>query len=332
MCAQYSRPISSAQWVVPLVAEPLRVLDPEIVVPNADSVQRLEFWLRLSNWMDDQGPRLGPSTLHALQEIAATPPRVMGLPHGEFWKIMGTLSSRGFTASSASRMVCDKHLGDQYTPDMGASDNFNRLLSDLRMTGPDRRVVVSTIESCWGEILGTANCSDCRESRISYLYQPIKSEDEAQSMAATWRFAYLDEPNVQLTQMSHLTSQMFPSLEFSDQAWKRADSLQGSSSDINAAVVRHLGVLNDHVRDIWTQQMTTDGRQSSLAALGVVSSPEGPRIHRWAKAMSDRTFTFSDEDVLCEWHTKLRPDVNRIYFAVDNGRVLIGAIVDHLLI
>ena len=46
--------------------------------------------------------------------------------------------------------------------------------------------------------------------------------------------------------------------------------------------------------------------------------------------MRSRDFHFEDGRVRCEWQTKLPPDVNRIYFAVVDAKVLVGAIVDHL--
>ena len=122
----------------------------------------------------------------------------------------------------------------------------------------------------------------------------------------------------------------FPNVVFSDVAWKSINSLQGARQDNVVPLSQHLGVLNDEASSIWSSNTNTADRQQLLASRGVTASPESPRTHKTSKAMLKRKFKFDGQAVLCEWHTKLRPDINRVYFAVDGPQVLVGSIIDRL--
>lgn len=308
---------------------PIRLFDPELVVPSANTAKQLQFWQRMHKWSDDRGARVGPSTLQALSELANTPPKVDHLPTGDFWTILSKYTSRGFPASLTPREVCDEHLSAQYEPQLGAADNRQRLIDDLRAVGPDGRVAMSTIEDCWPSNK-LINCSACDASRLSHLYSPVESELKSNEMAKVWRQAYKDEHSADLTQLEAFASKMFPAIEFSSDAWKRLRTLVGASEENTTSIIEHLAVLNDSAANTWTNTLSTAGRQATLAASGVTCSPEGPKTHKNTKAMRTRDFQFDGGVVRCEWHTKLRPDINRIYFAVSNGKVLVGVIVDHL--
>jgi hypothetical protein len=188
---------------------------------------------------------------------------------------------------------------------------------------------MSTIEACWpGNEQG--NCSACDAARLSHVYTPVESESKSDELARVWRQAYRDEHSADPTQLEAFASKMFPAIEFSSDAWKRLRTLVGAPEEITTSIIEHLAVLNDFAAVTWADTLSTDGRQAALGARGVTSSPEGPKTHRDKKAMRSRDFQFDGGQVRCEWHTKLRPDVNRIYFAVSNGKVLVGVIVDHL--
>lgn len=308
---------------------PFRLFDPELLVPSAANTVQLQFWQRMHEWADDRGPRVGPSTLQALNELANTPPKVDHLAIGDFWTIMSKYTSRGFAPSPTPREVCEEHLSTSYTPLAGASDNFQRLVDDLRAVGPDGRVAMSTIEDCWPRN-DLANCSVCDASRLSHVYTPVDSELKSDELAGVWRQAYKDEHLADPTQLEAYATKMFPSIEFSSDAWKRVKTLVGAPEEITASIIDHLAILNDFAATVWASTPSTDGRQAILGARGVTSSPEGPKTHKDKKAMRTRDFQFDEGQVRCEWHTKLRPDVNRIYFAVSSGKVLVGAIVNHL--
>lgn len=102
-------------------------------------------------------------------------------------------------------------------------------------------------------------------------------------------------------------------------------------------MVHHLGALND---EFLTQYKlaAASGRISDVEAhfgsLGVGGvSMESVKTRRNAAAMRMRDVEFEDRVVRCEWHTKIKPNIDRIHFAFGDdldGRLLIGIFVDHL--
>jgi hypothetical protein len=310
-------------------SSPFRLFDPEIVVPSAVSASTLQFWQRMHEWAGDRGPRIGPSTLQALNEFAQNPPKVAHLSTGDFWTILGKYTSRGFAPSPTPREVCEEHLSTSYKPLAGALDNIQRLIEDVRAVGANSRVAISTLSACWPD-KDPIDCPVCDASRLSHVYKQVVSESKSDELAKVWRQAYVEEHAADPTQLEAFASKMFPAIEFSSAAWKRIKTLVGAPEEMTAAIIGHLAVLNDCAATIWAETSSTEARQAMLSARGVTSSPEGPKTHKNKKAMGTRDFDFNSGQVRCEWHTKLRPDVNRIYFAVSDGKVFVGTIVDHL--
>lgn len=307
----------------------LHVLDPELIIPSVPAANDLQFWLRLHEWAEDREPRIGPATLKALNNLAQNPPSLDRLAVGDFWTILGKYSSRGFTASPVPREVCADHLASAYVPQQGASDNITRLVQDLRAAGPDCRIALRTIESCWS-IDSLEGCPACYASKLSYIYRNTEPEFRSVEVAQVWRQAYMDEHAGDPTQLQGFASKLFPAIEFSPDAWKRLNTLVGSPEEITQSIISHLAVLNDFAASIWAKNLTTEDRQAALGSKGVTSSPEGPRTHKNPKAMRKRDFDFRCGRIRCEWHTKMRPDINRIYFEISEGKVLVGTIIDHL--
>jgi len=267
--------------------------------------------------------------MQALSELAANPPSVEGLPAGDFWSILGKYMSRGFAASGSPRTLCEEHLGARYRSQWGAPDNFQRLVDDLRAYDPDGRLAVSTVGSCWTNA-DFEDCIRCADTTISYIYNPIKPGEKSNELADVWRQAYRAEHPSDLTLLEDYASDMFPAIEFSQVAWNQLNTLIGAPEESVASVINHLAVLNDSAAELWKNQITPQGRQAAMGAQGVTASLEGPKTHKNIKAMNMRDFQFQQGKARCEWHTKLRPEINRIYFAVVEERVLVGVIVDHL--
>lgn len=309
--------------------DPLHIFDPELVVPSDSATAELQFWLRMNEWAEDRKPRVGPSTLKALNELAQNPPQVDLLPAGDFWNILGKYISRGFTPSPVPREVCTEHLITNYNPRAGAFDNIERLIQDLRAVGPNGRIAMRTIESCWSMNL-LDECSTCQESRLSRIYTPVESELQSTELARVWREAYIDEHPRDPTQLGDFATKMFPAIEFSPNAWKRVNTLVGGPEEITTSIIDHLAVLNDFSVEVWDNHVSTEERQAALGSKGVTCSPEGPRTHKNSKVMRERDFDFQRGQVRCEWHTKMRPNVNRIYFAILDKKIFVGTIVDHL--
>lgn len=308
---------------------PTRLFDPEIIIPSVEGARELDFWMRMLKFADDTEPRVGPSTMRALNQLVQSPPKISGLAIGDFWTIVGKFIRRGLTPSSVPRKICDEHLREIYAPKMGAVDNVQRLIDDIESAGYGRRIAVDTVRDCWPQD-HLPSCTACDGSGVSYVYRPDGKTASSTAMAIVWRKAYKDAHASDSTQLEAFATHMFPNIEFSADAWKRLKSLSGSPEDITASLIEHLGVLNDDVLSIWESHNSTEERQAVMRALGVTCSPEGPRVHKDRKAMLARDFKFRQGVVRCEWHTKLRPNMDRIYFAVSEGKVLVGLIVDHL--
>jgi hypothetical protein len=127
----------------------------------------------------------------------------------------------------------------------------------------------------------------------------------------------------------------FPKLIFHpDLTFRR---FQGSYQRLRDHVVQHLGELNDHFLEEY-RTASAAGRVSDIEAyfssrgVGGVSR-ESVKTHRNVRAMRLREVEFNENRVLCEWHTKLRPETDRIHFAFGDAledKILIGIFVDHL--
>jgi hypothetical protein len=72
-------------------------------------------------------------------------------------------------------------------------------------------------------------------------------------------------------------------------------------------------------------------RHGSCGIGGV--SRESVKTHSNNSAMRLRDVEFNGDKITCEWHTKLRPEIDRIHFAFGGScgdKILIGIFVDHL--
>lgn len=102
-------------------------------------------------------------------------------------------------------------------------------------------------------------------------------------------------------------------------------------------VVNHLSGLNDFFR---TAMERHHGQPDQVAAelkssAAIVISPESPNTHKNKIAMREREVFVDDKVLVCEWHTKLHPERDRIHFhpghpKVAGGRIVIGLFAHHL--
>lgn len=100
---------------------------------------------------------------------------------------------------------------------------------------------------------------------------------------------------------------------------------------IRDKVTEHLGVLNDHARRILGAAVTAQVKQAQFGALGIEASGENGNTRRHTSAMRQREVTVGDRTVACDWHTKLRRHVDRIYFnATSLDGVVVGVFHRHL--
>ncbi|MGB3323298.1 MAG: hypothetical protein WBB05_11910 [Mycolicibacterium fortuitum] len=299
------------------------LFDPELIIPSAESARELPFWIRLQEWIQDRRPRIGATTSEKLQDLITEPPSVIGLPMAEFWKIIGNLSSRVVDSSAHVRPICENHLRQAYSPHYGHSDNIEALIDTLERSSVEHGTALATDSRCWSADLRVTGCVECDVSFVTYT----SPED---SLAHAWRRLYLNTGDQNMGTLIDLAPKMFPDLIFSHSAWSHLDTLGGEPQTIAERIVASLTALNDSVLEIWSLYQNTVDRQARLRSSGIEASPESSTTRRSKSAMTARRFTFNNTEVTCEWHTKLQPHRDRIYFAVHDGKIYVGAITKHL--
>lgn len=309
-----------------MAAEVLRMLDPELLIPSDASAASLRFWQRLDERVEDKAPRVGPATMRALQVVMSDLPQVAGLPSGDMWAILGKIVNRGFAARDPQRLLCADHFSSMYEPVLGSGANKQILMADAAAAGANTVIALSTVEECWSAL---PECLACHARRLHLLTEPLPAP---QDMAEAWRDSVLSEFPDDISALEVHAAEVFPNLTFADRAWGDTNKLQGDARDIYDALFTHLRVLNDHVGEIWRTFTESIERQSALGSYGVSGSPESPKTRRDAAAMKERDFAFGGRTIRCEWHTKMRPTVNRVHFAVGADEIFIGTITDHLAV
>ncbi|RAO52732.1 hypothetical protein LUPAC06_05593 [Micromonospora saelicesensis] len=153
-----------------------------------------------------------------------------------------------------------------------------------------------------------------------------------QELCGFWRSLYLRE-KLNEQHFFNLAEHAFPALVF--HPGLNFGRFDGSYLDVRDAVVRILGVLNDHFAAALKQHAgLPKDVAAALGAHGVNLSPESPKTRGSAKLMAMRTVSLDGESYVCEWHAKLEPHRNRIHFSLPSSQlddqILIGLFVEHL--
>lgn len=101
---------------------------------------------------------------------------------------------------------------------------------------------------------------------------------------------------------------------------------------IRPKVSSHLAILNDHAKVVLSSTETAAEKSTRLGALGVVASGENSNTKSNRKAMAERDVEVDGRSISCDWHTKIRPHLDRIYFnATSHDAVIVGIFSRHLL-
>jgi hypothetical protein len=155
-------------------------------------------------------------------------------------------------------------------------------------------------------------------------------------MLPFWRELYELE-DIPEEEFYQLTGWAFPDLIFHpDLSFRR---FEGSYPELRQLIILHLGALNDHFLQEY-RTLSAAGRIGDIEAyfqtygVGGVSR-ESAKTHRNVKAMREREVEFNGKLVICEWHSKLRPNIDRIHFAFGDEfreKILIGIFTSHLTI
>ena len=122
----------------------------------------------------------------------------------------------------------------------------------------------------------------------------------------------------------------FPDIHF---VREKADfgNFDESYVSIRPKIGAHLAVLNDHAKAVLSSSETAAEKSIRLGALGVDASGENSNTKGNRKAMAERTVEVEGRSILCDWHTKIRPHLDRIYFnATSHHAVIVGIFSRHL--
>lgn len=310
------------------VSSPVKVVDPRLILGTEQSIGTPEFWLRLDLLADESDIYIGSGTLDEFERLLPELQKAFPLSPGDFWKLVGKWVHRRLAVQEARSVVCERHIDSSYELSNGYLHGSLVLINDIRSLGDESPIALASDQSMWSG--SEESCSECQRSRVFVIDYRDLTEQGDGALTDIWRSEFCCTRSYSFEDLQEHSDRLFPDVVFSDVAWNSVGSLVGDSRDNTLILFEHLVVLNDLAVDIWTTYSSNDKRQSMLSANGVNGSPESPNVHRDAKAMKRRGFDFDGEMLTCEWHTKLRPNVNRVYFCVDGSAVFVGFIGRHL--
>lgn len=299
-----------------------KLFDPEILIPSDDVEVWPEFQSRLLAWYNKKDFTAGAISYEQLFSVGERL-RISGLmPRADFYRIYGGIISRPPAHSSMSAVRSD-NLESYYSPFAGHSDNADILKSDISRVDNERAIILASDERCWSE--ESHSTLTFSEAESIYLLTTLEQTSSSIDRQEFIRHGDLSPKGVQ-----HAAAVLFPKLHFAAEAWTSIGSLSRTPRTIALDLIKHLGVLNDLGEIIWSNEDTPQARQIAFKAAGIEVSPENGATHRDKEAMRARTFSFSGKEHLCEWHAKLLPHRDRIYFAIVGDKVMVGKVIRHL--
>ncbi|MDF2895280.1 MAG: hypothetical protein K0Q46_2066 [Rhodococcus erythropolis] len=131
--------------------------------------------------------------------------------------------------------------------------------------------------------------------------------------------------------LGNWSTKAFPRLIFAEGIWSQVKNFEGKFKDILPKLIGHLSGLNDHAENIWEENVEPAQIQARMRSIaGIDCSPDSPKTHKNRSAMTSRIVHFSTKELVCEWHTKLEPNRNRIHFCINEGQVYVGKFTKHL--
>lgn len=129
----------------------------------------------------------------------------------------------------------------------------------------------------------------------------------------------------------------FPDVCFTDDLAAQCGRFSRRFDEVRPTLTRHLAALNDDFQEIMRAHrgLPSDVQAAFRAKTGVDSSPESANTKADARAWAERRVVHGGKPTWCEWHTKLEPHRDRVYFhpgnpQVADGRLLVGIFHLHL--
>lgn len=299
----------------------VELLDPLVVTRCSDG--GLDAWMDLVATLEESEVLLGTFTYAKLFQLAASSDLLPDL-----WQALNGFAGRlvDVTEGDIGRHAALCHDGACYGS--GGEERAVCLLRQDVACIPDNFGVVVVAERV-GESEGSA-CRDCRDAGVYFRH--ASDGDGHRFLVDEFR-----RLGCSFDQIEEFQDFLFPNLLFHERAWQGATKVSTSDDELRELCLTHLSVLDLHGAEIMAIDLP-EVRIAEFSALGVVVSPESPKVHRDRKAMSARRFGFpraedagrGEYNVLCEWHSKFFPTDGRVYFGLWQGVVHIGAIRSHL--
>lgn len=135
----------------------------------------------------------------------------------------------------------------------------------------------------------------------------------------------------------HNCSLAHPRLRFRQGIASQIRRFSRSYREIRPTLSKALTALNDHLTDLLDANVPhteLGARFEALSGFGL--SPESPRTHRNAAAMTQRDVHLGTHTIRCEWHLKIEPNRDRIYLSFyskwigDGQQIFVGIFCEHL--
>lgn len=143
--------------------------------------------------------------------------------------------------------------------------------------------------------------------------------------------------NLPLPFLSSYSSSMFPEIHFHTPI----ENIKNIGIEYTESIkpfIEHLSYLNDEARVDFRGKLTN---HEIISKAKISISPENSKTHKDKAAMKERTIKIANNDIVCEWHSKLEGHRGRIYFyprlhpdenvkKIVKGKLIVGIIANHL--
>ena len=134
------------------------------------------------------------------------------------------------------------------------------------------------------------------------------------------------------SEMEAFALSAFPLIDFAPGVFNGIKSMSKSYREIVRPLTKHLGVLSDHGKRIFSGSWSN--ASAEFGSLGVDLSDENGNTKGNNEARKERTININGMDIIFLWHSKLEPNKDRIHFYPDRiptgGRLLVGIFCYHL--
>lgn len=163
-----------------------------------------------------------------------------------------------------------------------------------------------------------------------------------------WRSQIADGDGERLIQQ--LAPHAFPDICFTPNVWRGIRGFAGGYASASEKLRKCLSVLNDFGSWIFTTpppalrpednvaatagSATRDIIQRRFTGYGLTVAPEANEVGLKARYRAPREVVLGSRTLYCEWHEKLEPHQNRVYFhgpvPESDGKIVIGIFSHHL--